>query len=327
MADALEIQDAPLKKQRGRKPQSQEEESDVLTLDEPKELTKEQKALSQKFDPNKKYMFELAAKNIERELPVINMQTKRPIRQPEYNQYRNIVYTSQIVWNGDRRMLRYYDGCTSIFVDEQPKDKDTIDQLIKQTKKRAFLEGKFGCFGDERMLLLYLNICSWNAKSDFRTRSADMVFVSTNKDEVISIESTKLDNQEKALNLAKTATETKMMIHANYLQIPFFDYDSGNELTPKEIRVEYRKKALSEPDLFIESYGNKKIEIKYYIDKALEKGLINNKINPNKAMLGNIVVCDISGLRTQEAIAAKLFEFSSMEEGEEFVIQLKALFN
>lgn len=293
--------------------------------------SKEESVLKQEFEPSKKYMFELATKNMERELPVIDMVTKKARQHEPFKPFQNIVLTSQIVWNGQRRNLRYYDGCTTIFQDKQPKDKDTIDQLIAQTSrdKYNFLKGKFGCYGDEKMLLLYLNICSWNAESDFRTRTAPGIFIPSNKDKQATIESLRLDQQEEALKLAKEATGIKMMIHANYLGIALVDYDSGNGLTEKEIRTEYRKKALSDAKLFIESYGNKSIETKYYIDKALQEGLINNKMNPNKAVWGNsnTEICDISGLRSHEAISEKLLEYSLSEEGEEFAVQLKAIYN
>jgi len=316
---------APLKK-----------EGATQTKQSPEEI-----ALSQVFDTEKKYMFELAVKNPERELPVINMVTKRPIAHINFKPYQNMVLTSQIVWNGKgilsdkvwtgRRMLRYYDGCETIFVDEQPKDKDTIEQLIKQTDntKYAFREGKFGCYGDERMLLLYLNICSWNVESPFRTRTAHGIFVPSNKDKQATLESLKLDMIEEALAYAREATDQKMIIHANYLGIPMTDWDSGNDLSMKEIRTAYRMKAREDAKGFIDSYGNKVIEIKYYIDKALEQGLISNKFNPNKATWqnSNTEICDISGLKSREAISDKLLEYSQLEDGNEFVIQLRAIYN
>lgn len=133
---------------------------------------------------------------------------------------------------------------------------------------------------------------------------------------------------EQAIGYAKEATRTKMLIHANYLGIPTTDWDSGNDLSDNEIRTAYRKEALQNPQNFIETYGNKSIEVKYFIDKALESGLINNKFNSNKATWSssNSEICDISGLRSPEAIASKLFEFSQLEDGEEFVIQLKSIY-
>jgi hypothetical protein len=295
----------------------------------PKSKTKEQIALEQVFDADKKYMFELAQTNMEREHPVYDARSNRPIESKKFKPFQNIVFSSQIVWEGQRRNIRYYDGCTSLFVDDQPKDKETVDQLIKQTKKRHFQDGKFGCFGDERMLLLYLNICSWNADSDFRTRSADAIFRSVNADKKASEESNRLDQTEKALELAKSATDMKMRIHANYLGIPTTDWESGNGLSDKEIRISYRQEALRNPERFITSHGDKTLEIKYYIEQALEKGIINNKLNPNKAAwsTSNTAICDISGLKSPVAIAEKLLEFSQLEEGQEFVIQLKSVIN
>lgn len=287
--------------------------------------------LSMDFDAGKKYMFELASKVPEREIApveVFNRQTFRLKHRP-YNAYQNIVLTSQIVWGGQRVIIRYYDGCDSIFVSQQPKEKDIIDQLIGQTKRRAFLEGKFGIFGDEKMLLLYMMICSWNADSPFRTRTSTPIFISMDRSKAITAESKKLDAIAEALELAKKASETKMFIHGGYLGISEIDDDSGNQLTPEEFRVEYRKRASGNPVPFIESYGNKAIEVRYYINKAFSSGLINNKHNPNKATWGerNTEVCDISGLRSSEAICDRIFEFSQTAEGEEFVIQLKAIYS
>lgn len=292
------------------------------------EWEKETAFLAQKFNPKKKYMFELAEENPVRELPVIDMITHRPAPHKKFKPFQNIVFTSQIIWKGERRILRYYDGCTSIFADEQPKDKDVIDQLIKQTKGRFFLDGKFGCFGDERMLLLYIFGCSWNAESEFRTRSANTIFVPSNQEKKATAEALKLDEQEKALKLAKEASETKMMIHAFYLGVPTEDYDSGNPLTPAQIRTEYRRAALSDATEFIKSYGNKALEMKYYISKAWETGLLTNKENKNKVVWKSSgkEVADISGLTSADAIIDRLLEISQLEEGTEFSIQLKALY-
>ena len=179
------------------------------------------------------------------------------------------------------------------------------------------------------MLLMYLDICSWNVESPFRTNTANGIFLPMNPDKKATAETAKMDSIEEALKLAKEASEVKMLIHSAFLGIPHIDYTSGNELTPKEIRAEYRKRAMQDSVNFIDSYGNKSIEVKYFIDKALQDGVINNKLNANKAAWGNsnTPICDISGLKSREAIADKLYEYSQTEEGEEFVIQLKAIYN
>jgi len=302
----------------------------VQKIDDSDKYPVEAAYLAMTFESTKKYMFELATQNMEREMPVIEVdgQRSRPIPTEKFKPYQNIVLTSQIIWKGQRRILRYYDGCTSIFADEQPKDKEEIDQFIKVTQPRAFLKGKFGAYGDEKMLLMYLNICSWNANSPFRTRAANAIFIATDTMKIASTESAKLDETERALELAKNASHTKMLIHAAYLGIPTEDYDSGNGLTPKEIRTKYRRFALQDATYFIDSYGNKAIEVKYYINQALLKGLITNKFNPNKLTWQNgKEICDISGLKSNDAIGEKAFEFSQLEDGAEFGIQLRALFS
>lgn len=296
------------------------------TEDEKYALEKEY--LDKEFDPSFKYMWYLAEEVPQRELPVIDMVNHRPIPHKKYKPFQNIVFTSQIIWKGQRRMIRYYDGCTSLFVDEQPKDKDTIDQLIKQNKPRHFLDGKFGAMGDERMLILYMMICSWNTDSPFRTRSANSIFVNANNEKKANAELAKLDKAEEALKLAKDASEKKMKIHAAYLGISFVDWDSDNELTTDQIRLEYRKVALVDPIKFISSYDDKTIELKYWIQEALKSGTITNKLNPNKASWATgREICDISGFKSLDAIADRLLEFSQLEEGQEFIVQLKALYS
>lgn len=282
------------------------------------------------YEISKNYVFELASENNERENGVYEVIQNRnyPVKTNKHNASTNLVLSSQIVWNGGRVGIRYYDGCDTIFVADQPKDKDIIDQFIKQTNRRYFLHGKLGMFGDEKMLLFFCKICSWNVESPFRTRSASNVFKPVDRGMILSKESSKLDQIEEALALAKSATENKMLIHGNYLGISNLDFD-GNEVTPKDFRIEYRKKASEDPGLFIESYGNKVIELKYYIDQALLKGLISNKANKNRATWGknNAEICDISGLTSHDAISDRLLEYAQTEEGTEFGIQLKTLFS
>jgi hypothetical protein len=301
------------------------------TIEEVVEGSNEHLVLSQEYDPGKKYMFELATHNPERDSPVWIMQGQKTFAAPikKFKPWHNLVLTSQIVWKGNRRMIRYYDGCTTIFVDKQPKEREMIDSLIAQTNKNRFIliDGKVGFYGDDRMALLYLNICSWNAESLFRTRTSDAIFMSVNADKIATAESAKLDKTETALEMARTATGTRMLIHAAYLGIPTMDWDSGNERTEGEIRTDYRKEALRDSEHFISSYGNKAIEIRYYIDKALEKGTITNRLNPNKVCWNSSgrEILDTSGLKSNEAIGQKLFEFSQTSEGEEFVLQLRAI--
>lgn len=288
---------------------------------------KERDALAQEFDTTKKYVFQLAVESMELDKPVIDARNNRALPHKPHKPYQNLIMTSQIVWNGGRIGIRYYDGCESIFISEQPKEKDVVDQLIQQTKRRGFNEGKLIVEGFDRMLLLYLSVCSWNTESPFRTSTANGIFFAANADKRATRESDRLDKMEEAMKYAREATLTKMKVHSAYLGIALSDYDSGNELSEKELRTAYRKEASRDPQRFIESYGNKTLEIKHYIDQALQKGTIHNKFNPNKATWGtsNNVICDVSGLKSPEALSQRLFEFSQTDDGSDFLIQLKAI--
>lgn len=329
------VLDAPLKKEGPKKViiefnEGNEKENETVTEGSPEHL-----ALTQEFNAKKKYMYELSDEVPDRDFPVILSsnagRTNIALKHRKHSPYRNIILSSQIIWNNQRRIVRYYDGCTTIFADKQPQDKETIQQLINQTNraKYKFLDGKFGALGYERMLLLFLNICSWNTYSPFRTPAADGIFKAVDQDIIANATMSKIDAMEEALKYAREATETKMLIHAAFLGIATTDWDSGNELTPNEIRAFYREEAARDPKGFIDSYGNKSVEIRFFIDKALQKGDISNKFNPNKATWGakNTVICDISGLKSHEAISQRIFEFSQTEEGTEFLVQLKALYS
>lgn len=294
-----------------------------------KKWQKEEDFLAQTFDADKKYMFELAEENPERQLPVIDMHTKRPAGQPKFRPYQNIVFTAHIIWKGQRRMVRYYDGCDSIFMDEQPKDKDTIEQYIRQTRRREFVDGKWGCYGDERQLLLFMYIASWNSESEFRTRSANIVYKPCNSAKRATAESAKLDLTERALELAKEATYSKILVHADYLGIPLKDFDSDNDLSEEEVRTAYRLEALRNAKVFVESYGNKKLETKYFIKKAMASGSIDYTGTPNKAVwkFSGRIIKDISGMTSFAAVLESLFEHSQLDEGQEFNVQVTALFN
>ena len=289
--------------------------------------SKEHKFLEQEFDPFRKYVFELAAPLQPRRHPVIDSRTNRAIDDRKFIPFTNLVFTAGIIWNGRRRMIRYYDGCDTIFMDKQPKEKEIIDMMNKQTRRREFIDGKLVIEAVERMLLLYLLAASYNADSAFKTPRSHTKYILVDNEEKAKQSIQALDKAEEALAAAKQAKPQKMRIHAEYLGIALMDFDSQSELTDEQLRIQYRQKAYQEPEAFLKSYGNQKIEIEFFIKKALEKRIITSNFNPNRATWGanNSEICDISGLKSPEAISQRLFEFSQSEAGAEFLVQLKAL--
>jgi len=99
-------------------------------------------------------------------------------------------------------------------------------------------------------------------------------------------------------------------------------------LSEAAIRTEYRKAAKQNAKRFIETYHSKSIEVTNWITDALNSGEISTTKNPGTASWKNGgVIYDLGGLRSQDLIIQKLVEYTIMEEGADFLAQLKALYS
>jgi hypothetical protein len=278
-------------------------------------------------DINTKYVYVLAEKNEKRGR--IYDEHGNPRGEAEYKPRRNLLLRNSIKWPGGkdpfsgkdrnpgRHLIRYYDGCTTLFIDDQPKDKETIDALVANTRELSFLHGYLSVYGYETLLKNYMDWCSYNGESPYKIPTTDA-----------KIEAEELDLAEHAMKLAKEAKENKMMVHAQYLGVPFLDDKTGNQRSPDAIRTSYRMVAKNDPSKFIKSYNDKSIETATHIQTALKTGAISTSLIPNKAIWAsnNVEICDISGIKSNEGIAAKLLEFSQLPEGGAFDDQLRALY-
>jgi len=293
-------------------------------------------------DLTQRHVYVLCAENPDREAEIVEIQNGRGnrIREKKYPPYRNLLLRSAIMWDGKeetkpegwgnyapgKRVIRFYDGCTSLFPEDQPKEKETIDQLINQTRQRVFANGEIEVFGYETMLKLYMDICSYNEESPYRVPTIEAIFKPVNPEKYAAKESARLDAVEKALEMAKTAPESKMIMHCNYLGVAEIDNQTGNKLSMSALRAAYRKAAMDRPEEFVNSYDDKSIFSKYWIEKAIEAGEIRFQNNIAVWKSGNMI-CDISGLKSYQGKVEKLVEFSSLGDGEEFLQQLKALYS
>lgn len=290
----------------------------------------EEKSLN---DLNMRHVYVLVQENQQRGM-IYHGLTNQPVKEQKYKPYRNVLLQSSIIWKGGdgfpagRRILRYYDGCTTIFADQQPQDKETIDKLIANTRQLAFDKGELVVYGYDDMLVQYLDMCSYNAESKHRINKIEAIFRPVDVEKIGEEENEKLDALETALRYAKDNPYQKMVIHANYLGISEIDLQTQNKLTEKSLRSLYRKKASENPELFINSYTNKSIETKYWIEKSIESGVISTTKIPNMACWGSqgTPICDLSGIKDHFAIVTKLVEFSQLAEGEDFLLQLQSLY-
>lgn len=293
-------------------------------------------------DPFSKYMYILSKRNSPREAPVHILEggRERPYRGEEFKQFQNLLMRSSIVWDGKspkppgwgdkfapgRRMIRYYDGCESIYMDEQPKEKEIIEPLVQGTIGREFHKGELSVMGYDKMLKLYCDICSYNEESPYRVPSVRVIFKPVNPEFTAAQKNKHLDAKEEALKLAKDTKFNKMRMHANYLGIPETDPQTNQALSEEALRAYYREAADRDPVEFVRSYNDKKTEVKYFIEKAIETGIIGFNLNTAIWKQSGAPICDMSGFASPEGKVQRLTEYASLGEGEEFATQIKALY-
>lgn len=306
--------------------------------------TQSQLTQTETDDLQRRYSYELCQK-----LAPMNAaydgRTGRPLKERLYQPKRNILFKSYIIWDGSdlvidkptgkrlsghaagKRLLRYYDGCTSIFADEQPQDKETIDNMMMSTRDRHFIDGFFSCYAYETMLKKYIDICSYNSESPYRVRNTEAIFKPVDAEAQMRLDSELMDWTEEAMKKAKETSEKHMLIHARFLELPTKDMP-GNPLSTAAIRQLYRKEAAKDPVRFLKSFNDKTIEVKYWIEQALQTGAVSTTLIPGKAVWAKqgIVIADISGITTHEGILNKLIEHSQLPDGDEFSQMLKGAF-
>lgn len=263
---------------------------------------------------------------------------KRP--DPEFNKHKTVPKISAIFWPGGtdpftgkerkigRYPIRYYSGCETLFVDGQPKDKEVIESAMNSTPDIDFIHGYREVNAMDTMQVAYLDMCSWNAESPYRSKTAATLFKRLDIEKIADEEADLMDRIEEALDLAKKASAKHMRTHARFLGIPDYDFKSNVKYDDKAMRAKYRKYATENPKRFIETYNDKSAQIKVWIEQLLENGSIDTNIIPNRAVWKDKgeIICDLSGIKTREGILNKLIEFAQTPEGEDFLTQLKGIF-
>jgi hypothetical protein len=281
------------------------------------------------------YMLAQEAPKREGQFEVVN-NAARALRSRKFKPVLNLLRRSHIIWPGDedreagKYAIRYYDGCTSLFEDEQPKDKATIDEFMKTTDdaKLMFRDGYLYVYGYDKMLKQYLDWCSWNGQSPYRVPTVEPVFVPLDVEGTADKDSDDLDQLMKALELAKNAPAKKMRVHGRFLGVAEMDFNTGNKYSDKAYRAEYRKLAKLNPSEFIKTYNDESIELQNWIERSMESGDISTSVIPNNAVWKKtgVIICDISGLKTPDSVLNKLIEYAKSEDGDAFRELLTATF-
>lgn len=264
----------------------------------------------------------------------------RPIKEPEYQKRKNLLLRSSVNWPGgkdpftdkDRRrgryLIRYYDGCTTLFIDDQPKDPTIIEPLMAGTKELFFNYGFLMIDEYDTMLKTYCDWASWNEGSLFRNQRVNPIFKLLDNEVLRREEAANMDSIEEAFALAKKAHVKHMRVHAKYLEISDIDPQTMRALSDEAIRTEYRKAAMHNPAEFIKTYNDKSIHVKHWINLAVSSGDLSFTLIPNRVVWAKIgvEVCDTTGLTTNEGILNRLIELAKTESGAEFKERLEAVY-
>lgn len=290
-------------------------------------------------DLDVRYAYVMAQKNEKR--GGVFDELGRAREEQEFRPYNNILLRSSILWDGSedpfsgrkraagRQQIRYYDGCTTLFMDDQPKEKEIIDQLIASTEDISLMYGYCFVYGYDVMKKKYLDWCSFNEDSPYRIKTMIPKFKAVNTEKQSIEEGALLEMEDMARDLSKGASVKKMRVHARYLAIPFIDNVTLSPLSETAIRIEYRKYARTNPKHFVKTYHDKAIEVATWVTDALKTGEINTNILPNSAIWSKsgAEICELGGLKSEDLLIERLKEFALTEDGADFMAQLKALYS
>jgi hypothetical protein len=263
-----------------------------------------------------------------------------PIKDPEYSKRRNLLLRSSVNWRGDkdpftgkdrpkgRYLIRYYDGCTTLFIDDQPKDPAMLEPMMAGTRELHFNHGYLAVDEYDTMLITYCKWASWNEGSPYRNKRVEAIFKLLDTEEMRREEASNMDKVEEALGLAKKAAVKHMRVHARYLGVDEIDSQTMRALSDDAIRTEYRKAAMHNPAEFIKTYNDKSIHLKHWINLATASGDLSFTIIPNRVVWAKIgvEVCDTTGLTTNEGILNRLIELAKTDQGAEFRERLETLY-
>ncbi len=288
-------------------------------------------------DVHRKYAYVLAVPNQPRG-GVYDASNNRLRSEQTFKPYLNVLLSSSIWWPGGqdpyidknrpagRYSICYYDGCTTLFVDDQPRDIDTLKSLKSTTRRVDFIHGF--CFVDGMDVLLknYLDWASYNQDSPYRVTSVEVKWKNVDTEKDLLSEGELMDMEDRVMQLAKTAPVKKMKTHGRYLGIAMVDPVTNQPFSDSTIRIEYRKMAKSNPQYFEKSYNDKTVEMRTWITDAINNGQLSLSLIPGRVCWPKgTEILDVSGIKNTEIIIDNLVEFSQTDSGSDFQSQMKSL--
>lgn len=229
------------------------------------------------------------------------------------------------------RRIRYVSGLPSIFADEQETENRPLPERVTANSdnkdKLAFHRGENRVDVNDRArrnFLHCMNQCKNqhpNARQFHKVNAKfEMVDFAYADEQKVLLGQLK----EKAYEIARTARTEEMIPHAKYLNIPFNHSATDEEVDIDAVRADYKDKALSSPQLFLDTFNDPKVKIVYQIKTLVENGDIT---------VGGVAPGQVHWVKTGTLVTVLpperepidyLADFAITKAGEEFANNLRA---
>lgn len=278
----------------------------LLNTEMPKELEKKRK------EP-KEYIFQL----IDRFYTTTSNYPRPPYPETYFIKNTDIIYDEE---TGTERNIRYLEGVSTIFEDEQ---EHLSDFKKRQRPEIKFINGVLVVPSNRTSLLKFLLVSNMNESNKNPIAGTRKIYrvldFQAQEDQAI----TKAEARMEAMKMAMEAPIETMIPHAQYVGVKFKN-SYGEERGDKAIRVDYLDFADKNPDAFMKSYNNPLVKVEYAIRKAVSLSLINLDAIKGQAIWGDTKKF-IAQIPVNKDPIKHLSEFSLTDAGKDFYAQLKSI--
>lgn len=223
---------------------------------------------------------------------------------------------------GTERNIRYLEGVSSIFVEDQ---ENLSEQKQKQRPDLRFRYGYMKVPANKPSLLKFLLSSNMNVDKKNRMAGTSPLYVMENYEAQEEKNLEKAEVRMDAMRIAMDAPLDMMIPHAKYLGIAFTN-NQNVERGEKAIRFDYLNIADKKPDMFIKTYNNPLVKIQYIVQKAMASGLVDTSTVKGQAIWGDSKSF-IAQIPDGKNPLQFLAEFSLTEKGKEFYSQIKHIIN
>lgn len=229
----------------------------------------------------------------------------------------DVIYDEE---TGTERNIRYLEGVSTIFEDEQ---EHLSDFKKRQRPEIKFINGTLVVQSNRTSLVKFLLSSNMNAGNKNKIAGTRAIYkvldFEAQEEQAISA----AEQRMSAMKLAMDAPVENMIPHAQYLGVSFKN-QYGDDRGEKAIRVDYLNVADKNPETFIKTYNNPLVKIEYAIRKAVSLSLINLESVKGQAIWGDTKKF-IAQIPDSKDPIKHLSEFALTEQGKDFYSQLKSI--